>query len=455
MRLLPSQAARLTGGAPPDPLGARLALLRGLRGPYVSDFTRRVRRLVVVASSSRGGSSMVTELLRHCDALLHLRGEFNPFLRLAGLGFPDSGTGSDELTAEHVHALGEDGRRVLDAELALDAGRPAGAIADDDEFALDAAWRFGIQWPERHIETPRWMATAHDTLHRLRRTPGSPRTALPEPIGFLAAMLRIWGRPVDPWYYDLPRHTLPDLTGCRPPAGPPGTRVVEEPPFVLPQAWRRAREEDIRTKALVVKTPSNAYRMDFLRALFPQARIMVLHLTRNPAAAINGLYDGWRHHGFHAHEMPVPMSIRGYSDDRPLDRCWWKFDLPPGWQDMRDRSLMEVCAFQWRTSHQSVLAHRERLADEDYLRVRFEDLTGDPRMRVAQVLRITRWLAVRPGDALLHAAHTGIPPVVATAPPAPARWRARAQAIRAAVDAVDGTRELAANLGYRTERRWT
>ena len=41
----------------------------------------------------------------------------------------------------------------------------------------------------------------------------------------------------------------------------------------------------------MMKTPSNAYRASFLRALFPNARVQVLHLTRNPAAAINGLVD--------------------------------------------------------------------------------------------------------------------------------------------------------------------
>ena len=68
-----------------DALVTRLATLRRLRGPAVPDFSLRVRELVVVASSSRGGSSMLAETLRESSALLHLHAEINPFLRLVGV----------------------------------------------------------------------------------------------------------------------------------------------------------------------------------------------------------------------------------------------------------------------------------------------------------------------------------------------------------------------------------
>ena len=58
---------------------------------------RELKEVILVASSSRGGSSVFTEYLRHSNALLHMRGEFNPWLNLCGLGYPHSGTGSDAL----------------------------------------------------------------------------------------------------------------------------------------------------------------------------------------------------------------------------------------------------------------------------------------------------------------------------------------------------------------------
>src|SRR5438552_16777869 len=104
------------------PLRRRLEALRRQRGPALSNFPLRVRELVVVASSSRGGSSMLAETLRASTSLVHLRAELNPFLRLVGLTFPESGSGSDRLDAGHLHRLDPALRQTLDEELALDAG---------------------------------------------------------------------------------------------------------------------------------------------------------------------------------------------------------------------------------------------------------------------------------------------------------------------------------------------
>ncbi|NEE15208.1 sulfotransferase, partial [Streptomyces sp. SID7499] len=106
----------------------RLEMLRPLRGTPVPHFRAKVRELVVVASSSRGGSSMLSELLRTSPHLLHLRGELNPLLRLVGLDHPHSGTGSDELDATHWHGLRPRSRALFDAELALDAGSPGTGV---------------------------------------------------------------------------------------------------------------------------------------------------------------------------------------------------------------------------------------------------------------------------------------------------------------------------------------
>jgi DNA gyrase subunit B len=63
----------------------------GSREPHISGLTGKVRDLVLILSSSRGGSSMLAELLRHSPDLMHLQAEINPYFRLAGLCFPQSG----------------------------------------------------------------------------------------------------------------------------------------------------------------------------------------------------------------------------------------------------------------------------------------------------------------------------------------------------------------------------
>src|SRR3954463_2371953 len=104
----------------------RLAGLRParLRGGAAEDILGRVGDVVVVAASSRGGSTLFGELLRRTPGLLHLRAETNPLFALAGLG----GTASEK-------------RDVVAAELAAEIGRPATGVAADDAGA-DAVERY-------------------------------------------------------------------------------------------------------------------------------------------------------------------------------------------------------------------------------------------------------------------------------------------------------------------------
>lgn len=433
-------------------LADRLAALRELRRPVVRDFTGKVRDLVVLASSSRSGSSMLAEMLRRTPALLHLRAEFNPYLRLAGLVPPDSGTSSDHLDAVHLAALTPERRRVFDEELSLDVGRPDPHVVPE-QFLLDAAWRFTVQWPTLEVDLADWLETARRVLAEVRARGLWNPARLPDVAWFHARLfeaLAARGVPVRPAYYDMPHLTGPPGPGDA--RGAPGELLVEEPPFVLSLGWRYADETDLATRPLVIKTPSNAYRLGFLRALFPHARMRVLHLTRNPAASINGLYDGWLHHGFHAHRMDRPLRIERYGVDRPEDSWWWKFDLPPGWQDYTDAPLPDVCALQWRSCHRAILDHVAAY-HLPYLRVRFEDLVHSPQRRAGVLAWITDWLGVPMDEPLRDIARDGLrEPVSATVAPRPGRWRRRAEVVRAAIGPTELT--LAEELGYADDDSW-
>ncbi|MGV9295833.1 hypothetical protein [Amycolatopsis sp. NPDC003676] len=411
------------GPALGDDLSSRLRVLRAARGPAIPDFRERVQELIVVASSSRGGSSMVAETLRACRSLIHLRAEINPFLRLAGLA---SAGDSDQLTAADFWSLSDQERADLADGLALDAGCASSAVESDERFALDVAWRFVVQWPELAVDPLLVARTAAAELAACRAPDGGHDDARFQ-LRLLDALAR-QGVTVNPHFYDLPRAALRGR-GFPVPSGAPGGQLIEEPPFVLTKPWHWADAADVSAKPLVIKTPSNAYRMGFLRALFPQARIRVLHIVRNPGAAINGLYDGWRYGGFHAHRMSPPLRIGGYDDSE-----WWKFDLPPGWRDYTAAPLLRVCGFQWLSAHRAVLA--DAAANRrDRLVVRFEDLIRGPHSRVAAFERIAGWLGVPFDTEFQRTVTAGIEPVVATAPPGPNRWRAREEAITQAMGA--------------------
>lgn len=428
-------------------LERRLATLRTLRDPKVPDFTARINEVVVLASSSRSGSNMLAALLRESADLMHLRGEFNLFLRLAGLAYPVSGD-SDRLDAGHWHALSPSRHRLLSEELALDAGRPASRV-DDERYLLDVAWRLVVQWPDIDFDLGVVLETGRRVLDRVRREGGWGVGEVRDGYRFHGALLDALvrtGYAVDHRFYEQL-----GSSARTPTTGAPGETVIEEPPFMAVGAWRVADEDDCDTRPLVVHTPNNVYRLGCLRAMFPRARMRVIYLTRNPAASINGLFDGWRHPGFHAYRMTEPLRISGYADVRPADRWWWKFDLAPGWQRYTSASLMSVCAFQWRSAHEAVL---DDLGDgkTDFFQLRHEDLISGPESRVRCLTQLSQWLGIPFAGGFAHTAHTGIRPVVSSVPPAPRRWHRRAAVIHEVLDR--DVLRIAERLGYGPQSDW-
>lgn len=127
-----------------------------------------------------------------------------------------------------------------------------------------------------------------------------------------------------------------------------------------------------RDKRLLEKTASNCFRLGLVNYVFPDAKIV--YPTRNGLNNINSLINAWRHSDrFFTYDIPVDLEIADYAHGR------WKFVLPPGWRNFTNRSLAEVCAFQWQACHQSMLAET---AKEKYRgrvhRLKLEELVADP-----------------------------------------------------------------------------
>jgi len=424
------------------------------RQTAVPDFFEAVRDLVIVASSSRGGSSIFTEILRQSPQLLHCKGEITPLLTLAGLSYPASGSGSDHLSAEDAGPHNQARLAALAHQMALDVGANIAVDLGDgplrQRFVWDLAWRLAVQWPEVELDADFLAEAIGQTMAQLTRQHRWPAGAFLDPSLFhllLIGRLRRRYPSLNPYSYDcdpeLIRRLCPE---ARVSAAPPSRLVIEEPPFVMISPGHPLTVEALATRPLIIKTPSNVYRLEFLRRLFPQARMRILHLTRHPAASINGLVDGWLYHGFFSHPLPGRLAIAGYSDRFPdWGQRWWKYDLPPGWQEWTARPLPEVCGFQWRAAHQATLDFIEH-QPLDSLRVRFEDVIGTPACRRRCFGEIAAWLGVD-AEPLLTASAGDLPPVMATCPPRRRRWFANAAMLRPVLND-PAILEMAARLGY-------
>ncbi len=406
---------------------ARVLSLRRRHGPPpIADFCGRVRRVVVIGSSSRGGSTIFTELLRQSNGLLHLRAEINPFLRLAGLCFPESGA-SDSLAASQAAPA----RAHLGELLFYETGHQVPGVLDDESlwsFAVDLACRLTLQWPLSRFDPSDLLPVIEAALARLERQlgwhPGEVRDGQIFHAAFLAELRR--SHPgIDPWFYDIAPDLLEHYCGPRPAQMLLPELLIEEPPFVTLGPWKYPTAADLEQRPLVIKTPSNAYRLDFLQQLFRRSQLSLVHLVRNVAASVNGLYDAWRSPAFFSHRLSTDLRIGSYSDSFSWGGRWWKLDLPPGWESWTARPLQQVCAFQWRSTHENLLAWRGQEA-APHLAVRFEDIIGSAQQRRDAFDRLGAFLGVPLQASLEAALEDRLPPLMATSRPRQRRWFDRA-----------------------------
>jgi hypothetical protein len=405
-------------------------------------FCQQLRDVVVIVSSPRGGSSLLAERLRSCPELIHLPGETPPLLALAGLD-PLEQTGSDALGPEQAAKFAS----ALDQQLELEVGNPVARVGVD-KIADWLHRRLCMQWPDDQFESTEVkeyvrLAASKEPIP----VDGTYFAAFTSfHLEFLAAV-RAAHPAVNPYYYDLPEVLVakffPDLPV---PAGPPSRRLIEVPPFLITRPWQAAAPENIEQRTLIMKAPGCSYQIPFYQALFPNARVRVLHLTRAPAAATHGLMAAWNHRGFFSREVPETLQIQGYTDcNPPWARSWWNFDLPADWRQMVAEPLGRVCAYQWHSAHRSVISatRDDRL---DVLRLSHEDSIGEPRRRQAFTYRLGEWLNLS-GRAIDALCEIAIAPVSATDMPDENRWITHQDKINKFI-AEQPVREVAEELDY-------
>lgn len=323
---------------------------------------RRIQRVVVLLSSSRGGSSVLYDVLAQNAHISHLDGEIEPYYMMTGDCYPRND--SDAISElRDVSML----RDYIFDELTTET--------------YEERWRkrLLLQFPHVQFRT-RGLETLQDAEELL------------DAHGVAG-------------FYDGARDRAPYQRCWK----------IEEAPFVKAKPYREL------TEILLVKSCSDAYRAGVYERLFPWARVHYIHLTRNAAASINGLIDGWH-------------SPYGFFSHRIADR-WWNFDLPPGWDKWFDAPLEERCAFQWATAHEHILASYP----ETY-RVRFERFAEDP---ASTVRDICRWLDVPQHEFQLR-------PTMTTAAPQRSRWKQRAVVIRRMMRRLDVRHTMKA-LDYRLD----
>jgi uncharacterized protein (TIGR03032 family) len=184
----------------------------------------------------------------------------------------------------------------------------------------------------------------------------------------------------------------------------------------------RALGRETAAVRLLEKTPKNALRIPFLHAVFPDA--LFIYLYREPRENLSSIMDAWKSGKFVTY--PQLPKWKGLP---------WSLLLIPEWERLRGKSLPEIAAKQWSSSHRYILDDLARLPADRWCTVTYADLLAHPQAEAERLCRFAGigWDQELSGPLPLSR-HT-------LAPPAPDKWRKHAAELEkvlpkiAAVDA--------------------
>jgi hypothetical protein len=409
-------------------------LKKRLSTPLFQRSLKDVRRILIINSSSRSGSSLLYALLRKLDGVYALSGEAAPFYKLNTALAICNLFQSDKIPSSLLDAAVD--MKGLSCDFFSDLHHARAGVLprkiDLDEYADDILLRLPLQWTDLDFDPDALRRCINTALERY-----AVQNAVFQTDGFYLVLLeeiRKMYPQVNPFYYDINSvkvaHHFPLVEM---PSGPPNLQFnIEEPPFILLSPIHKATPADLAENTLLLKSTVDCYRMNLIEKLFPDADIRIIHLTRNPAASTNGICDGWLHWGFFSHNLKPyfdgcsdfnGLRIRGYSDLYPFGRYWWNFDLPEGWQEVVEKDLIEVAAFQWYSANREIMQYLS-LGNRKHLTVRYENIIRDTGSRTREFEAMLAFLNM-PLDRLPQLALDNLPVVQSTHLPQPYRWKKR------------------------------
>lgn len=414
--------------------------VRGLRN--VPDSGKRnelVKKVCVVLTGSRNGSSLFKTVMMKSNDIAFLSGEEEPYYFLSFNAYPWNKSDAFGKTIYNQQWL-------LDDILNEVGCRPTNFKEYhqfEDEYV--EAWknRLPLQMPKvSQADIDRLEKTIREVFVESRKS--DDRWSLDEIAKTIIYRM----------FKDSERFGFYDII-------PENTKYVdsvdlklEEPPYVVPGFKLKATDQDLQEKTLLFKTPQDCYRPGLFEKLFPNAEIKYIHLMRGFAQSVNGLMDGWIYDsGFFAHNMKLEgiddLKISGYSDNDEISvtgnhKSWWNFDLPANWRDFIGAPLHEVCYNQWEQSHLANLKTTDTLKSDQYLRVKFENFLKNPKQ---ELKRITEFLEI--SDIKIDK----LPIVMATNKPSNYRWKKREELI---MQLAPKAEPLMETLGYSMNpKTWT
>ena len=181
--------------------------------------------------------------------------------------------------------------------------------------------------------------------------------------------------------------------------------------LVFPEAKNSASREKAGPDAefqFLEKTPKNALRIPFLKAMYPGAKFIFLY--REPRGNISSIMEAWRSGRFVTY--PRLPGWTGLS---------WSLLLIPGWRELIDAPLAQVAFRQWKEANEAILRSLRMLPESDWITTSYDELLEDAAGATA---KLCQFAGVPFDDVMKTATSRPLPNSKYTlSSPSPTKWK--------------------------------
>lgn len=186
---------------------------------------------------------------------------------------------------------------------------------------------------------------------------------------------------------------------------------------------RGERVGDAAGRLFLEKTPKNALRIPFFDRVFPDARF--IFLWREPRGNLSSIMEAWK-----SGKWQTYPRLDGF--ELP-----WSLLLPPGWQAMRGKPLVELAAFQWNTTNATVLDDLAAIPKSRWTMVDYGSFISSP---AAATRRLCDFLGIDWNASLEDRLKLPMPAARHTlTPPDPEKWKRNELEIERIMPTIDHT----------------
>ncbi|MFK7946501.1 MAG: sulfotransferase [Saprospiraceae bacterium] len=126
------------------------------------------------------------------------------------------------------------------------------------------------------------------------------------------------------------------------------------------------------------KTPKNAVRVKAIETIFPDSKYLVLE--RDAISNIRSLYFGWRasentkrRGRFNKSGYPIMTDL----ELQDFSGKYWTFILPPNWKKLKNKTLLDVCFFQYYATNYWLKRDLEEIPSDRKIYVSYKRLVGN------------------------------------------------------------------------------